>query len=132
MMTTLEAARDSLATCATLVAAAALTPPKGSCRIGLEANISPASYPLIRVVPARIVAGKPYGNRTVEALIYIGMPTALSQGLEQVYEDLFTLEAEVLAKLKALQGRYLETITDNDTLDAYKLMAIRCELGGAA
>ena len=132
MMAVLEAARDALALCPTLVTAAALSPPVGSCKIGMEANISPASYPLVRIVPVRITPGKGYGNRTTEAQIIIGMPTALSQGLEQVYDDLLTLEGEVLAVLKTLQGRYLETITDEDRLDAYKLMAIRCELGGAA
>jgi len=132
MMAELEAARDALKTCATIVAAAAETPARGSCKVGLEANISPSSYPLIRLVPSRITPGRPYGNRTSETLIYFGMPTTLSQGLEQVYTDLFTLEAEILAILKTLQGRYLETITDEDRLDAYKLMVVRCELQATA
>jgi hypothetical protein len=130
MMAVLEAARDALGLCATITTAQALTPPTGSCRIGLEANLGPADYPMIRIVPARITPGRPYGNRTTEVLIYIGMPTALSEGIQQVYTDLFTLEAEVLAVVKTLQGRYIETVTDNDTLDAYKLMVIRCELVG--
>ena len=48
-MTALEAARDALA----LIAGVA------SCKIGLEANISPADYPLIRVVPSRLTPGRP-------------------------------------------------------------------------
>ena len=60
MMAALEAARDALAAIAGVA----------SCKIGLEANISPASYPLIRLVPARITPGRPYGNRTAEVLIY--------------------------------------------------------------
>ncbi|MEY2656188.1 MAG: hypothetical protein RLZZ524_3216 [Pseudomonadota bacterium] len=128
MMAALEAARDALAACPTLVAAAAETPPKGSCRIGLEANISPASYPLVRVVPSRVTPGRPYQGRTIEALLYFGAPTTLSQGLESVYDDLATLEGEMLAVLQDIGGRYVETITDEDRLDAYKLMVIRCEL----
>jgi hypothetical protein len=128
MMAALEAARDALAACDTLVAAAAEVPPRGSCKIGLEANISPASYPLVRVVPSRVTPGKPYSKRSVETLLYFGAPTTLSQGLEEVYSDLATLEAEMLAVVQSIGGRYVETITDEDRLDAYKLMVIRCEL----
>lgn len=118
-MDTLEAARDSLKTITGVA----------SCKIGLEPNISPADYPLIRLVPSRLTPGKPYGGRTVETLIYFGAQTAKSEGLETVYSDLFDLEAAILAKVKALGGRYFETITDEDRLDAYKLMTIRCFLG---
>lgn len=131
MMATLEAARDALLLCPSIVAAQAATPPKGSCKVGLEANISPADYPLIRLVPSRITPGRPYGNRTGEVMIYFGAPTANSAGLEQVYADLFELEAEILAVVRALGGRYVETVTDEDRLDAYKLMAARVELTDA-
>jgi hypothetical protein len=118
MMFTLETARDALGAIAGVA----------TCRVGLEANISPASYPMIRVVPSRIVAGKPYSNRTIEALLYFGAPTANSEGLEDVYANLSALEAQILAVLKTLKGRYVETITDEDRLPLYKLMVIRCEL----
>ena len=117
-MNTMEAARDSLA----LIAGVA------SCKVGLEANISPADYPLIRLVPSRLTPGKPYGNRTIETLIYFGTQTTTSEGLETVYENLFTLEAAIIAAVQDFGGRYRETITDEDRLDAYKLMTIRCEL----
>ena len=117
-MTTLEAARDSLATITGVA----------SCKIGLEANISPADYPLVRLVPSRLTPGKPYGNRTVEVLVYFGAQTAKSEGLETVYGDLFDLESAIIAKVQAMGGRYRETITDEDRLDAYKLMTVRCEL----
>lgn len=130
MYATLETARDALALSATLVAAAAETPPRGSCKIGLEANISPADYPLIRLVPARITPGVPYHRRSIETLIYFGMPIANSEGLEAVYSALADLEAEILAIVKTLDGRYVETITDEDRLDTYKLMAVRCNLLG--
>jgi hypothetical protein len=118
MMTALEWARDALAA----------IPGLASCKIGLEANISPASYPMIRLVPSRIVPGKPYGNRTAECFIYFGTQTTNSQGLEAVYANLFDLEAAILDVLKTLKGRYVETLTDEDRLDTYKLMAVRCEL----
>lgn len=130
MYAALEAARDALSACATLTAAGAEEPPRGSCKIGLEANISPSDYPLIRLVPARITPGAPYQKRTIETLIYFGMPIANSEGLESVYEALSDLEAEIIAVVKTLQGRYRETVTDEDRLDTYKLMAVRCELLG--
>ncbi len=118
-MATLETARDALA----LIAGVA------SCKIGLEANISPADYPLIRLVPSRLTPGKPYGNRTIETLIYFGAQTAKSEGLETVYDDLFTLEAAIMVEIQSLGGRYRETITDEDRVEGgYKLMVIRCEL----
>lgn len=117
-MTTLEAARDSLKT----------IPGVASCKIGLEANISPSDYPLIRLVPSRLTPGKPYSARTIETLIYFGAPTANSEGLESVYDDLFTLEQAILAKVHTLGGRFIETLTDEDRLDTYKLMTARVNL----
>lgn len=123
MFTALEAARDALA----------LVDSVATCKIGLEAGISPADYPMIRLVPSRITPGRPYTQRSAECLIYFGWPIGPSEsgGLEAVYESLFTLEAGILEVLKTLSGRYFETITDEDRLDTFKLFAIRCELQGA-
>lgn len=131
MFATLESARDALLLCPSIVAAQGELVPRGSCRIGLEANISPADYPMIRLVPARLIPGRPYHARECETLIYFGTPIANSEGLETVYEELFDLEAEILAVLKDIGARYRETITDEDRLDAYKLMVIRADLTGA-
>lgn len=118
MMSALETLRDALAA----------IPGVATCKIGLEQNISPASYPLIRLVPSRITPGKPYSGRTSETLIYFGTSTANAQGLELVYDQLFTLEADILAAVRAQGCRYIETITDEDRLDAYKLMSLRVEV----
>jgi hypothetical protein len=123
MFGVLEAARDALA----------LVPGVASCRIGLEQGITAADYPLIRLVPSRITPGRPYNNRTAQCLVYFGMDTTAAEagGLEAVYAALFGLEAEIIERLRALGHRYLETITDEDRLDAYKLMTIRAEIVGA-
>ena len=99
-----------------------------TCKIGVEANISPAAYPLIRIVPTRVTPGKPYDNRTVEIAVYFGYNVTESKGLEFVYQKLLELEAEIIKTIKAQGGRYIETITDEDRLDTYKLMVIRCEI----
>lgn len=131
MMAALEALRNALAT----------IPGVASCKIGLESNISPADYPLIRVVPSRLEPGQiavsgEHLTRKGEVLIYFGMDTGEAEGgLEAVYGALFTLETAILGKLAGtisgiLGTVYLETITDEDRLDCYKLMAVRCEVEG--
>lgn len=117
-MTELETLRDSLA---------AIVGVK-SCKIGIEPNISPEDYPLVRLVPIRMTPGRPYANRRVEVLIYFGMDTATSEGLEQVYTDLFLLESAILEVVRAAGGRYIETLTDRDELQTYKLMSARVEI----
>ena len=99
-----------------------------SCKIGIEAGISPADYPLIRIVPVRFTPGKPYNERTAEISVYFGVDVSESQGLEYVYEELLNLEAEILKTIKSSGGKYIETVTDEDRLDTYKLMFIRFEI----
>lgn len=108
----------------------AAIPGVASCKIGIEANIGPGDYPMIRLVPSRLTPGRPYSRRTIETLVYFGMPTTNSEGLEQVYADLFELEQAIIEAVRTLSGRYVETLTDNDQLDAYKLMTVRCNLEG--
>ena len=118
MMAALEAVRTALTA----------LPGVTTCKIGMEDSISPADYPLIRIVPGRITPGRPYSNREVEISLYFGAPIANSAGLESVYAGLFALEAEILAIVRAFGGRYLETITDEDRLPMYKLMVVRAQI----
>lgn len=120
MFHVLEIARDTLG----------LIDGVASCKIGIEANLGPGDYPMIRIVPSRLIAGRPYHGRECETLIYFGAPIANSEGMETVYQSLFALEAEILTVLRSLGARYRETITDEDRLDAYKLMAIRADITG--
>ena len=120
MMAALEGMRDSLST----------IPGVASCKIGLEANISPADYPWISIVPSRINQDG-MDIRTVDCMIYFGM--AISEAkteLEAVYSALFGMEADINAKLPGVGAMYRETIADEYRLDTYKVMAIRCEVVG--
>jgi hypothetical protein len=99
-----------------------------SCKIGVESNISPEDYPMIRIVPIRITAGLPYNRRTAECVIYFGVNTTESEGLELVYSNLMDIEGEIIKTIKANDGKYIETVTDEDRLDTYKLMLIRFEI----
>lgn len=130
MMAALEAARDALA------AVPGLADFDGgkSCKVGLESGISPAQYPLIRVVPVRATPGRPYNQRTVEALVYFAAQIAQSQGLETVLAGLFDMEKAILDIGKAQGWRYLETIAAPNPFEApqaYQVMGIRFELPSA-
>lgn len=97
-------------------------------KIGIEPNISPEDYPLVRVVPQRLTPTAPYNQRLVETGIYFGANTLANDGMEKVYDDLFYLEEEIIKVVKAMGGKYFETLTDEDRLDTYKLMYIRADL----
>lgn len=124
-MPALEALRDALAA----------VPGVATCRIGLEANMTPADYPMIRVVPSKIGPAGVYGRRRAECLVYFGTPLhEFSDGLEALYSELFDLERQVVEIVETSAagyvGQYVETITDEDRLEAYKLFAVRCEVEG--
>ena len=105
-----------------------------TCKVGIESNMSPADYPMVRVVPTRLVPGKPYGHRTAEVSIYFGMNVGATQddgttfGLEYVYKSLASLEGDIITTIKEEGHKYIDTVTDEDRLDTFKLMLVRCEV----
>lgn len=122
----------------------ATAPDVASCRIGLEAAITPADYPLIRIVPTRLLP-QDVGStrRQMEVLIYFGAPVLeVSGGLEAVYSTLLAMETAIkdlmtLTVVKAaretgeyLKTQYIETVTDEDRLPHYKLFAMRWRVEG--
>ena len=121
---TLEALRDALAA----------VPGVGKCRIGMEANITPADWPLVRLVPSTVRDSEVLGRRSIELLVYFGVAVhEFTGGLEALYADLFAMEAALLAAAFAAPGvfvQYQETVLDEDRLDAYKLMALRVTAEG--
>lgn len=119
-ITVLQATRDALAAIDGV----------RSARIGIEANISPDDYPIVRLVPETLVPGRPYTTRTATCWIYFGMPIADAEGLEHVYAELFRLEDAILDVLKTLGARYRQTVMDSDRLPTYKVAAIQVDLSG--
>ena len=122
----------------------AALPGVASCQIGLETGITPADYPLIRMVPTRL-SPPTNGNtrRQIEVLIYCGVPLLEAKdGLEAVYEDLLDLEGAILdaVRFNAVQAaltqghliepEFIETVTDEDRLPRYKLFAMRWRVEG--
>lgn len=119
-------------------------PGVASCAIGLEAAITPADYPLVRIVPTRLIPQEVGATRRqMEVLIYFGAALLeASDGLETVYETLLALETAIkdavtLTAVQAarsqggyLKARYVETLTDEDRLPLYKLFASRFAVEG--
>jgi hypothetical protein len=120
----LTAARDHLAA----------VPGVQTCRIGLEAGMTPDDYPMVRIVPSRAVPSGIMSRRKVEALIYFGQPVhEFEAGLEEQWRSLLEMEAALLVAVEQIPGvaaTYRETITDEDRVEAYKLFALRVELVG--
>lgn len=106
-----------------------------TCKIGIEANMTPADYPMVRIVPS---VTRPSALldviRSHECLIYFGQPVhEFEAGLEALYTGIFALEVALINALP-LSGewvaRWQETITDEDRVDGYKLMALRVVVDG--
>jgi hypothetical protein len=123
----------------------ATIPGTTTCKIGLEQNITPDQYPLIRLLPTRMQPKDDVGNQALlEVTIYFGaaLLEVDSGGLEAVYARLFGLEetirqAVLFGAVKAawdagnrMQVRYIDTLLDSDQLPHYKLMASRFEVEG--
>lgn len=106
-------------------------------KIGLEAGLSPEDYPIVRVVPSIVrpsdLSEIP-GLRQRECLVYFGMPiTEADAGLEELYVELFQMELAMIEALPAAGdwvARWLETITDEDRVPGYKLLALRVLVDG--
>lgn len=130
VMTNLEGLRDQLA----------LLSGVQTCRIGLEANISPDDYPIVRIVPSDLRPHGAIGYRMdCEALIYFGRPiqpfddTPDDAGrvrLEKLYAALLRMDLDIRAVVEAAGGQCFETVLDEDRLDTYKLMALKVRLVG--
>jgi len=106
MFAVLEAARDALAAVAGVRTA----------RIGMESTLSPADYPIVRLVPSTLSASLPrLGVRKVECLVYFGVAVhEFDGGLEALYSDLLVVERTLLAKLGPLGGKLRAGRSRND------------------
>lgn len=109
-------------------------PGVATCRIGLEATMTPEDYPMVRIVPSAIRHGEVVGLRAVDCLIYFGQPLhEFSDGLQAQYESLLAMERALITAAQQTAGlsvTYRETILDEDRVDAYKLMALRVDVQG--
>lgn len=108
-------------------------PGVATSKIGLEANMTPADYPMVRIVPSGLTNGPSTTGRTCDVLIYFGQPVhEFSDGLEGQWESLLAMESTLLGAIRSVPGvrgvKYRETVLDEDRIEAYKLLAIRAEV----
>ncbi len=83
------------------------------------------------MVPSRVQDYVTLGRRMAECLVYFGVGVSETEGgLEDVYTALFEMEDRVRAAIAQAGGLYRETITDEDRLETYKVMAVRREVVG--
>lgn len=131
IMAGLQALRDALA----------CLPGVATCAIGLEADLCPADYPMIRIVPSELKPSGPLGcaRMQVEALIYFGQPiqpfddepdAAGRTRLQKRYAALLAMDESIREVVNHQAGQVMETIMDEDRLETYKLMALRVRLLG--
>lgn len=116
-----------------LKTALATVPGVATCKIGLEANMTPDDYPMVRIVPSLARHGHVIGQRETEVLIYFGKPIhEFEAGLEAVYQDLFDMETALIdaSETSGVYCEYRETVADEDRVDGYKLMALRVAVQG--
>lgn len=98
-------------------------------RVGLEADLSPGDYPIVRITPSRILPGATLARRTVEVLIYFGQPVhEFDAGIDAQYAQLLAMETALVQAIDQFGGQWRETIADEDRVEGYKLMALRAEL----
>lgn len=81
------------------------------------------------MVPSRVRADGQ--RRRAEVLVYFGAPVHEAQGgIDDVYDALLAMEEAIIAALSGngFAARYVETITDEDRLEHFKLMAVVAEV----
>lgn len=105
-----------------------------TCKVGLERGISPADYPMARVVLSRIGDGENLSDNAAEVQIYFGVPIHESaEGLEAVYAAALDMRQRLLVALWAANDFtcvHHETVADEDRIEAYKMFAMRCTIEG--
>lgn len=106
-----------------------------SSKLGIEANISPSEYPIIRVVPTLSKLDELNGHsKTLYFSVFVGDKLTQNKGLSFMYEKLYAYENEIIKALhnKVLKDnslvRYKETKDDEDELLNFKVLKLSFEV----
>ncbi len=102
-----------------------------TCKIGLEASLSPADYPIIRIVAGNS-QGAEYKHTLHQVKIYYGFNLSEFDGLDIIYEKLYALEKEIRDALEpGLEPyfcKWVNTISDEDRIPEYKILCSSFEV----
>ena len=103
-----------------------------TCRIGLEPDIAPEDYPIIRIVPVRIEKGGHNSRRSAAITVYVAVDVdAFESGMGAVYDALLDLEAQILERMRGGGGwraAHVDTLFDDQVREHYQVMACRFSL----
>ncbi|MDA3046702.1 hypothetical protein OFO10_05975 [Campylobacter sp. VBCF_06 NA8] len=98
-------------------------------KIGIEPNISPSDYPIIRIVINKNDLTQSNGwENDIYFSVYFGAKIDEKVGLENIYKYLYDLEREIKNRLHNHQLenscliRFERTQSDNDTLKNFKIL----------
>lgn len=107
-----------------------------TCRIGMEAGITPADYPLVRLVPITLEDGVSRAAvNQVEAWVYFGVAShEFEDGLEALYAKLSAVWVQLMDAMRQASAvhsvEHLQTVFDEDRVEAFKLLAIKVRITG--
>lgn len=104
-----------------------------SCKIGVETDLSPADYPIVRLVPTQFSKTEPRKQKMALTIYYGAAVTEADGGLEAVYQSLLAMESAIKAAVhfgNGYQVNFIDTITDEDRLEHFKIFASRFEVVG--
>ena len=102
-----------------------LIPDVTTCQIGLEDDISPNDYPIVRIIAGRS-SDAGYLKKKHQIKIYFGFNLSDFDGLELIYNKLYTLETAIydalVPDLDPYLCRWIDTISDEDRIKEYKIL----------
>ena len=104
-----------------------------TCAVGLEANITPASYPMIRLVPTQFrKSDKAAHYRICDLAIYFGLPLVEGKtSAETIYKDLIEMETKVIDATRmgdTYRSTYQKTMVSTSEVEHYKLFCVFLEV----
>ncbi len=106
-----------------------------SVEIGIEPNLSPSQYPMIRIVPIRSeTSDRFYGAEKTLIDIYIGTHQNKADGLEANYAQLNAWEQEIKHRIATNTNppfiQWKTTQHDEDRLPGVKVLIMSIEAEG--
>lgn len=114
-------------------------------KIGLEPNLSPSDYPIIRIVPSEVKLSDDFDLWAcdISFSVYFGAQLHDKIGLDKIYKELYALEYEIKERLHNFQFepnesrtrggglcRFVITRDDGDTLKNFKILVSEFEIKG--
>jgi hypothetical protein len=105
-------------------------------KIGIEPNMTGRDYPAVRIVAGTNRRGE-YLYENIIFTVYFGENLHDKIGMEEIYNRLYAYESEIRDRLDTFQPtmgglcKWIDTVSDEDRLEGFKILASRFEVSGA-